>query len=102
MDLVEGHIIAIGKFDTRRTHIYNLGIGKGYSVLNVIKVFSDVSKRHGDPPTLIANAEKAKKELNWSTNYTMEDICTHFWKWLKRNPNGYNVLPYLPPPLSPF
>jgi UDP-glucose 4-epimerase len=79
---------------------YNLGIGKGYSVGEVIESARRVTgvplpveygpRRPGDPPILFANAEKIRRELGWSARYTeIDPIVETAWKWFKNHPNGY-------------
>ena len=79
---------------------YNLGIGRGYSVKEVIDAAKRVTgvdfpvdygqRREGDPATLFANAEKIQKELGWKANYTeIDEIVSTAWNWFNDHPNGY-------------
>tara|TARA_B100001989_G_scaffold251646_1_gene231337 strand:- start:463 stop:1515 length:1053 start_codon:yes stop_codon:yes gene_type:complete len=97
-DLAEAHIIALEKIVNKNIcDFYNLGTGKGYSVLDVIKTCKKVTglklnvefvaRRFGDPPILIASPKKIIKELNWSPVYSdLDTIIKHAWSWqLKAN-----------------
>lgn len=99
-DLAFGHIKALEKL--MRSHgyfTYNLGTGKGYSVLEMIKAFEKVSnkkilyefvdRRPGDIATCYADPSLAKKELGWSATHDIEDMCKDVWHWQTQNPNGY-------------
>ena len=79
---------------------YNLGIGRGYSVKEVIDSARRVTggklpieygpRRPGDPAILFADAEKIRHELGWSARYTeIDDIVATAWKWFKNHPAGY-------------
>lgn len=84
MDLAEGHIAAIN-YSKSGTNIYNLGTGKGVSVMELVKSFEKVNhiiipykivgRREGDIESVYSDAEKAKKYLQWETKRTLEDIC---------------------------
>lgn len=100
VDLAKGHIKALEKLDTKPgIVIYNLGTGKGYSVLDMVKAFSKVSgrevpykicpRRVGDIATCYADSTKANKELGWKAEKTLEDMCRDSWRWQSDNPNGY-------------
>lgn len=99
VDLAKGHVVAIEKLRDSGVHIYNLGTGVGYSVLQVIKAFSKACKkdlpyvimprRPGDIASSYANCDKALKELNWKAELTLDDMCASMWKWQSSNPNGY-------------
>ncbi|MEK4564300.1 UDP-glucose 4-epimerase GalE [Alkalihalobacillus sp. FSL R5-0424] len=102
MDLADAHFLAVKKLMNDRTSsIYNLGIGQGFSVKQVIDVCREVTQRDipaavaprraGDPAVLIASPEKAKTELSWEPKYTkLQDIVKHAWSWHSAHPNGYN------------
>lgn len=103
VDLVNGHLAARRYLDTNQgCHIWNLGIGKGYSVLEMIRAFEQVSgvqlpyeivpRRAGDVAQYWANAEKAQKELHWKPTLGLQDIMRDVWRWKKRNPFGYEIL----------
>lgn len=99
VDLALGHIAAIKYCTTPGVHIYNLGTGKGYSVLDMIHAFEKacgkklpykiVGRRPGDVASCYACADLAKKELHWTAKYNLEDMCRDQWNWQSHNPNGY-------------
>jgi UDP-glucose 4-epimerase len=100
VDLANGHVKAI---DYLKNHnglfVFNLGTGKGYSVLNMVNAFSKACgkeikyviapRRSGDIAQCYANPEKAEKELGWKAIKTLEDMCADTWNWQSKNPNGY-------------
>lgn len=101
VDLAVGHVKAINKIkENPGVKVYNLGTGKGYSVLDVIKAFGkacghDVpyvikDRRPGDIATCYSDATLAKKELGWEAQYGIDEMCADSWKWQSMNPNGYN------------
>ena len=98
VDLSLGHLKAIDKVRTMKgVEIYNLGTGKGYSVLDIVKAFEDAtgikikyeitSRRPGDIPTCYADPTKAKEELGWEATKTLEDMCKDSWRFTKNNTN---------------
>ena len=99
VDLAKGHVAAIEKVKTKGVHIYNLGTGVGYSVLDVIKAFSKACgrelpyvikpRRDGDVASNYADSSKAKSELGWQAELNLDDMCASSWKWQKKNPHGY-------------
>ncbi|MEO9656094.1 UDP-glucose 4-epimerase GalE [Marinomonas sp.] len=103
VDLAFGHIKAIEKLENQPTtsiEAYNLGTGRGSSVLEVINAFEKackktipyeiVARRSGDLATAYANPSKAKDQLGWEASQTLEDMCLDAWNWQIKNPNGYN------------
>jgi len=97
VDLAQAHILALG---TGKQGFYNLGNGDGYSVRQVIQMCEKVSgtkipalekpRRPGDPPKLVASAEKAVRELGWKPKFPrLEDIIASAWRWHKEHPKGY-------------
>ena len=99
-DLALGHIKTLPKlFTNPGVVIYNLGTGLGYSVLEMIKGFEkasgkDVSykivdRRPGDIAACYADPLKAKKELGWHAEKTLDDMCKDTWEWQQNNPDGY-------------
>ena len=97
IDLAQAHILALAP---GRQGFYNLGNGDGYSVRQVIQMCEQVTgkpitavakpRRPGDPPKLVAGAEKAIRELGWKPRYPkLEDIVTTAWHWHQRHPHGY-------------
>jgi UDP-glucose 4-epimerase len=101
VDLAIGHVKAIqGMKENGGLNIYNLGTGKGVSVLELVHAFMKVNeieipykiaaRRPGDVATCYAGVEKAKNEIGFVAERTLEDMCGSSWKWQKNNPNGYN------------
>lgn len=101
VDLALGHIKAIEKIMSGSgVSIYNLGTGKGYSVLEIVKAFERVTgqkvpykivaRRPGDIATCYSDPAKAKNELGWEAIYNLEDMCRDLWRWQTSNPNGFN------------
>lgn len=97
VDLAQAHILAM---QPGKQGFYNLGNGEGYSVREVIKMCEKISgksipaiekpRRAGDPPKLVASAERAFNELGWKPRYPkLEDIVSTAWEWHKAHPNGY-------------
>lgn len=100
VDLAAGHVKAIKKLaENPGVKIYNLGTGKGYSVLEVIKAYSKACgkelpyeikpRRAGDIATCYAESSLAKEELGWEAKYGIEEMCADSYKWQSMNPNGY-------------
>ena len=99
VDLALGHVAAIEHVKTPGVHIYNLGTGIGYSVLDLIHAFEKacgkklpyeiVARRPGDIDACYACADKAKRELHWVAKYNIEDMCRSQWNWQSKNPYGY-------------
>ncbi len=100
VDLAKGHVKAIQKLAAKEgVSIYNLGTGKGYSVLDVIHAFEKAcghelpyeiqARRPGDIATCYAKCDKAKEELGWEAQYDIEEMCADSWNWQSKNPNGY-------------
>lgn len=100
VDLAIGHLKALDKLTTNPGVVtYNLGTGRGYSVLEMITAFSKacgkdipyklVARRPGDVPALYADPVLAKKELNWEANLGIDEMCADTWRWQSNNPEGY-------------
>lgn len=100
VDLAIGHVKALDKLmEDHKVHIYNLGTGHGYSVLDMIHAFSKVCgkeipyvikpRRAGDIATCYADPALAKKELGWEAERGLEEMCEDGWRWQSGNPNGY-------------
>ena len=97
VDLAKAHVKGIEKLakDKKGMHIYNLGTGKGYSVLDMIKAFEKINhvkinykivgRREGDVATCYADSSKAKKELNWTAELSLEDMCKDSYNYAKKN-----------------
>ncbi|ENH7113416.1 UDP-glucose 4-epimerase GalE [Vibrio fluvialis] len=100
MDLADGHIAALQKVGEKAgLHVYNLGTGNGYSVLEMVKAFeaaSDkavpyqlVERRPGDIAECWADPAKAQQELGWKATRTLEEMTQDTWRWQSNNPQGY-------------
>ncbi len=99
VDLAKGHVAAIEKISAPGVYTYNLGTGKGYSVLDVIHAFEKACgkklpysikpRRDGDVAACYSNAEKAKRELGWEAKLGIDEMCASLWKWQSMNPKGY-------------
>ncbi len=100
VDLAKGHVAAIKKLEEKKgVLIYNLGTGKGYSVLDVVHAFEKACgkkipytvkpRRPGDIATCYADPAKAKAELGWEAQYGIEEMCEDSWRWQSMNPKGY-------------
>jgi len=99
VDLAKGHVKALEKLDKEQQglHIYNLGTGTGYSVLDMVKAFvkatgKDVPykiapRRAGDIATCYAEPTKAKEELNWQAEKTLEEMCKDSWNYINKCEN---------------
>ena len=101
VDLAKGHVQALNKIKEKAgCKVYNLGTGKGYSVLDVIHAFSKACgkelpyqikpRRAGDIATCYSKCDLAKEELGWEAQYDLDAMCASSWKWQSMNPNGYN------------
>ncbi len=101
VDLANGHLKALKILDKiNKVEEINLGTGKGYSVLDVVKAFEKASekrvnykiakRREGDIAKCYANPTKAKKLLNWEAKKDLEQMCKDSWRWQSQNPNGYS------------
>lgn len=97
-DLARAHILGM---QPGKEGFYNLGNGEGYSVREVIEMCEKVTgrsikaiekpRRHGDPPRLVASAEKAARELGWAPKFpSLEDIIASAWRWHHLHPDGYS------------
>ncbi|MBO4293516.1 MAG: UDP-glucose 4-epimerase GalE [Clostridia bacterium] len=99
VDLAKGHISALEKLEKegKGLYIYNLGTGTGYSVLDMVKAFENSTgkavpykiapRRAGDIATCYADPKKAKDELGWSANKTLEDMCKDSWRYINGGKN---------------
>jgi UDP-glucose 4-epimerase len=101
VDLVKGHIKALQYLNENTgVEAFNLGTGKGYSVLDLVNTFSEVNnveipyeitnRRPGDVAICYANPEKAERILNWRAEYDLRTMCQDTWRWQSQNPNGFN------------
>jgi UDP-glucose 4-epimerase len=100
VDLARGHLCALKKLEEKPgLVIYNLGTGKGTSVLELVAAFEKANnikipyiicpRRPGDVDENYADATKAYLEMNFKTELNIEDACRDSWKWQSSNPNGY-------------
>jgi len=100
MDLADGHIAALKAVgQTAGLHIYNLGTGKGSSVLDMVNAFSESAgveipyqicpRRAGDIAECWASTNKAEHALNWKATRTLLAMTADTWRWQSANPQGY-------------
>lgn len=100
VDLAQGHVKAVEYLEKNPgLDIINLGTGRGYSVLEVLRAFEKavgkeipykiVERRPGDIATTYAKADKAKEVLGWEAKLDIDDMCQDSWRWQKNNPNGF-------------
>ena len=95
VDLAKGHVASLKKLFETGVHIYNLGTGVGYSVLEVIRSFEKACgkklpvvmapRRAGDVAAVYASAEKAKKELGWEAKLGLDEMCESLWNFRVKN-----------------
>lgn len=99
-DLVDAHLLVASKLQAGQQLAYNLGIGRGYSVREIVSAAQSVvnrpfsvevgPRRAGDPPALFADATKIQRELGWTAKQTdMRGIIESAWRWFERHPDGY-------------
>ena len=100
VDLAKAHVSALEKLvKDKGTFIYNIGTGRGYSVLEMIDAFSKACghpvpykigpRRAGDVATVLGDPSKAEKELGWKAELGLEEMANSAWKWQSLNPKGY-------------
>lgn len=100
VDLAQGHVAAQKKIEKKcGCKVYNLGTGKGYSVIEMAKAFEEASgkpipfkkvdRRAGDVGSVYGNADQAKEELGWSASRDLKQMCEDTWRWQSSNPNGF-------------
>ena len=100
VDLALGHLAALDKkTNIPGVHIYNLGTGNGYSVLDIIHAFEKACgktlpyqidpRRPGDIAECYADPAKARNELNWTAERGIEEMCEDSWRWQSTHPNGF-------------
>ena len=101
VDLARGHVKAVKKLaDKEGVKVYNLGTGKGYSVMEVLHAFERAcgrklpyeikARRPGDIATCYSLCDKAAAELGWTAEYGIDEMCADSWNWQSKNPDGYN------------
>jgi UDP-glucose 4-epimerase len=100
MDLAQGHVAALAYLERKaRSITANLGTGRGYSVLEVVKAFERASgksialdfqaRRPGDVAQSFADAALAAKQLGWRARLSLDEMCRDSWRWQSQNPEGY-------------
>ena len=100
VDLAKAHLCALERAKkVKGTEYYNVGTGKGYSVLDIIDAYNKVSglnipykivgRRPGDVDKCFADPSKAEKYLGWRAQYGIEEMCADSYNWQKNNPRGY-------------
>ena len=99
MDLAQGHVASLKALEQHGSHLVNLGAGRGYSVLEVIRAYEVASnreipyeivgRRSGDIATCFADPALATQLLQWRAKQGLTEICESSWKWQSQNPNGY-------------
>ena len=100
-DLASGHVCAYRKLEQESGLVtYNLGTGRGYTVLDIVNSFERVtgvripyqvvSRREGDLPELWSDPSKAKNELNWVASRNLDEMLIDVWNWQSKNPEGFN------------
>ncbi|MPQ44461.1 UDP-glucose 4-epimerase GalE [Clostridium tarantellae] len=101
VDLAKGHICALEKLNSNSGLVtYNLGTGNGYSVLELVRAFSEasgkeipykiVNRRPGDIAVCYADPTKANEDLGWKAEKGIKEMCEDSWRWQSNNPKGYN------------
>ena len=99
-DLIDAHITVMHALQPGDMRTYNVGIGRGYSVREVVEACRRVTKAHfkavdgqrreGDPPTLYADPAKIRRDLDWKAlNTNLDAIIDSAWRWKQAHPNGY-------------
>jgi UDP-glucose 4-epimerase len=100
-DLVDAHVLGIEALLNGDARFYNLGIGRGYSVKEILDAAGNATgkdipvvfgeRREGDPARLFANSDKAQRELGWNPQHTnIEKIIASAWRWHTAHPDGYD------------
>ena len=100
VDLARGHVAAINYMQQHKGEsVFNLGTGNGYSVLDMVHAFEQVTgrkvpyriapRRPGDLATVYASPDKSAELLGWKAEYGLEDMCRDTWAWQSKNPMGY-------------
>jgi UDP-glucose 4-epimerase len=100
VDLARGHLAALDAlFEKNESFTVNLGTGKGYSVLDVVRAFEQasgkpvpydiVARRPGDVAACYADPAEAERVLGWRAEYGIERMCADHWRWQAHNPNGF-------------
>jgi UDP-glucose 4-epimerase len=105
VDLAKAHVSALdftGQSSSTNLHIFNIGTGQGYSVLDMVRAYEKASakkipykidkRRLGDIAICYANPSKAENILKHKATKTLEDMCEDSWRWQVNNPTGYNIV----------
>ena len=101
VDLADGHVKAVEyAMEHTGAEVFNLGTGKGYSVLDLVKAFESANgvkvpytiapRRPGDIATCYSDPSKAEQVLGWRAQKDIEDMCRDSWRWQSQNPKGYD------------
>lgn len=102
VDLAQGHLAALRRLVNSGDGyaVYNLGTGRGYSVLEMVEAFRQASgqkipykivdRRPGDVSAVYADTSKASKELQWTAKLGLKEMCEDSWRWARNNPNGFD------------
>lgn len=100
VDLAEGHVAALERIE-KGAQAFNLGSGKGTSVLELVNTFMEVTgvnvpytfdaPRQGDLPEFYADSSAAEEILGWKTKKSIESMCRDTWNWQLQNPDGYHT-----------
>jgi UDP-glucose 4-epimerase len=109
LDLAEGHVAALRYLlEQKRGITANLGTGRGYSVLEMIRAFEKASgrpvpyelapRRPGDVDAVYADPELAHRLLGWRATRDLDEMCADSWRWQQKNPNGFESSPATPSP----
>ncbi len=99
-DIAHAHVLALGKLDAVSGNAYNLGNGKGFSVLQVVETARRVTgrniplswqpRRRGDPVALVASCSRVKTDLGWQPQFPgLDGIIESAWRWFREHPDGY-------------
>jgi UDP-glucose 4-epimerase len=102
VDLAIGHLRALERLQTKPGVVtYNLGTGKGYSVLDMVQAFTEATgqavpyritnRRPGDVAQCYADPSLAGRELDWTAQRDLKAMCADTWRWQSKNPSGYRI-----------
>lgn len=108
LDIAEAHILALDQLDRFPAHVFNVGNSRGYSVLEVLEAVRRITglaipttvgpRRPGDPPTLVAGADKIRRDLGWKPQLSdLDTIIRSAWVWKKKSLSGYTDGAETPP-----
>jgi len=100
LDIAQAHILALHSLSKLGSRIYNVGLGKGYSIRAVVKAVEEITgrkldvcvgrRRQGDPAVLVATAQKLRRELKWEPRHSaLKNIIHTAWAWMQMYPKGY-------------